>query len=439
VVKTVEEGMLEMSKYKNNIKSNLFTQIMSMVFGFITSILIARQLGPTVKGQVAYLMLIFRLLSEYGHLGINNATMYFQKKSKYSESEVYNTNMSYSLFIILSYSIIILFLRFNNIILQDYTYLQVSFGIAFMFFTVFNTIVRNMYTGNERIVEYNKYEITSKIIYFTSVIILYFAGMIDIYTYLISLVAVLIIKVIFSIKNLGITFKLKFNNILLIEEFKYGSFVYFAALFNYLNYRADQFIIKYFSGSFDLGVYSIAIMLSELVLLIPISISSALTGRLYNIEDKSMTRNIIMQQTIKFNVYICGVIVLGGVIISPIIPIIYGIEYSDAINVSIILFIATIFASLGKLSGPYFLTKGNPKIIMKISLISLLINIMINLILIPIYGIIGAAISSLISYMIYGILFVIIYIRFEGFKFRNMFILNKEDIYMLKKLVKFKN
>ena len=355
MVRNVEEGMLKMSKYKNNIKSSLFTQIISMASGFITSILIARQLGPAVKGQVTYLMLIFRLLSEYGHLGINNATMYFQKKSKYSESEVYSTNMTYSLVIILFYSVVIILLRFNDVILGDHTYLQLALGIAFMIFTLFNTIVSNLYTGNERITELNKYEIVTKIIYFTSIIAMYFTGMIDIYTYLISLVAVLIIKVILSIKNLGISFKLNLNNVLLIEEFKYGSFVYFAALFNYLNYRADQFLIRYFSGDSDLGVYSIAIMLSELVLLIPISISSALTGRLYNIEDKSMSRNIIMQKTIKFNSYICGVIAMGGVIISPIIPIVYGVEYSDAINVSIILFIATIFASIGKLSGPYFL------------------------------------------------------------------------------------
>ena len=76
---------------------------------------------------------------------------------------------------------------------------------------------------------------------------------------------------------------------------------------------------------------------------------------------------------------------------------------------------------------------------MRISFISLLINISINYILIPIYGIIGAAIASLISYIIYGLLFIIIYIKYEGFTFRNMFVLNQEDILMLKKLVKNKN
>ena len=49
--------------YKKNIASNFITQIIGLILGFVTSILIARALGPEGKGYLAYFLLIIGLIN----------------------------------------------------------------------------------------------------------------------------------------------------------------------------------------------------------------------------------------------------------------------------------------------------------------------------------------------------------------------------------------
>jgi O-antigen/teichoic acid export membrane protein len=103
--------------YKKNISLNLLTQIIRIVVAFSISIIVSRVLGTQGKGEIAYILLIFGIIANYGHFGINNATLYFHKKSKYTEEEVYSVNLTYLTIILLVDAIIILCLYKSGIFL----------------------------------------------------------------------------------------------------------------------------------------------------------------------------------------------------------------------------------------------------------------------------------------------------------------------------------
>ncbi len=418
--------------YKKNIASNFIVKIVKIVLGIVTSILVARSLGAEGKGYLAYFLLIIGLISSYGHLGINNATTYFQKRSKYEEQDVFNVNVTYLLILSVVISIIIVLLKFYNIILSEYNWPMTIGGLVVIFSTFVFTCTNLLYIGNERIVEINRYNIVFNFLSFMIICVLYLLNILNIFSVFFLTVSISLIKSIWFTYKLGLKIKYKIDISLLKAEFKYGIIIYFSALFIYLNYRADQYLIKKMLGNSQLGVYSIAVTLAELVFLVPGSITTAITSKLYNIDMEISNRKFITSTTIKYTFYICLILSVIGIFMTPLIPIVYGQDFAKASQVTTILFIGIIFASIGKVSAPYFFTKGKPQVHLLITAVVLLFNICFNLYLIPKLGINGAAIASTVAYIIYGIFYLYYFIFKEKFKFEELLILNKSDFKYIK-------
>jgi len=106
--------------------------------GFITTVLIARALGPTGKGQLAYLMLFLGILSSYSHFGIINATTYFFKKSNFKAEDVFSTNINYILLITATIALTIIPLKLSGHIFLEYDFWLVFFSVFFVFFLCCN-------------------------------------------------------------------------------------------------------------------------------------------------------------------------------------------------------------------------------------------------------------------------------------------------------------
>ena len=248
--------------YKKNIASNFIVKIINILLGIVTSILVVRSLGAEGKGYLAYFLLIIRLISSYGNFGITNATIYFQKRSQYKEQDVFNVNTTYLLILSVIISIIIVLLKFNNIILSEYNWLITIGGLTVILSTFILTCTNSLYIGNERIIEINKYNIVFNFINFISICLLYLFNILNVFSVFFLIVSISLIKSIWFTYKLGLKIKYKIDISLLKAEFRYGIIIYFSALFIYLNYRADQYLIKNMLSNSQLGVYSIAVALA---------------------------------------------------------------------------------------------------------------------------------------------------------------------------------
>ncbi|MEG1142616.1 MAG: polysaccharide biosynthesis C-terminal domain-containing protein, partial [Clostridia bacterium] len=240
---------------------------------------------------------------------------------------------------------------------------------------------------------------------------------------------------IFLRKRLKVNIKFALDRLLIKKEFKFGMIIYLATFFIFMNYKVDQYFIKFMLGISELGVYTAAVALAELLFLIPASVASAILGRLYNISSDDMEeRKRITSSTIKVTFYITFMLMIAGIFCTPLIPIVYGVQYTGAIIPTIILFIGILFASIGKISASYFQSTGQPKIHLLIAFIVFASNIILNLLLIPVMGIIGAALASTISYIFYGVLYIACFIIIEKFKFRDFFFINESDKENIRKI-----
>jgi O-antigen/teichoic acid export membrane protein len=232
----------------------------------------------------------------------------------------------------------------------------------------------------------------------------------------------------------NIRIKPKIIKNLILEEHKYGLIIYFSALFIFLNYRVDQLFIKHYLSMSDLGVYSVGVMIAELIFLIPTSVQLALDSRFYNMTKDSVERIAITKITIRYTFYLCLIIVFIGSALTPLIPIVYGKEFAEASMITVILFWGVVFASIGKVSASYFFSQGRPHVHLVNTLITFLVNISLNIVLIPRFGIRGAAIASSIAYLVYGGSYIIYFIRKESFRLYDFFVLSKDDKILIRKI-----
>lgn len=424
--------------YKKDIASNFIVKIINIIIGFVANVLIARVLGPTGQGYIAYFMVIFVTIASNGDFGINQVAIHFISNPRYKKEEVYQVNATFLSILFLVISTVILIITKYNLFLTDYNSGLIFLGLIYIWGSFIGNLCTHFYIASENIIKLNKYQIIEKLFYLGGILILWMCKVLTINTYIIVFVISLLIRVGLCIRNMNIKYKFRYDKYLLQNEVLYGLQAYFAVLFIYLNYKADQYMIKNMIGVSELGVYSIGVMIAELLFLIPNSVATVLLGRLYNLrEDPSGELARLTSVTIKYSLYIMSILALFGYVLSPLVSVLFGKQYLGAICIIRILIIGIIFASIGKIGSSYYYRKEKLKVYLLITVITLLLNIILNLLLIPTYGINGAAIASTISYTIYGIINVWYFVCVQKFSSKELYKISRDEIdFIRKKIIK---
>ncbi len=413
--------------YKANIASNLSNQILRIALGAITSIIVARALGPTGMGYVAYIILVFTLIGDFGHLGLNNSTMYFMKRGSVPSGHLFSVNLTALSLIFMALAALVLLLRGTGLVLQTYSYSYILGGLVFVISDLFFTNLHSWYVGDERIRESNRKIIIVFLLKSALILALWLTQTLSPLSFFATGILGMLLNALLLGFRVGQSYSPALDFGLLKAEFSYGGVLWLGAIFSFLHFRADQFMIKEMLDVRALGVYSIAVMLAELLFLVPVSVSSALLGKLYNTSEPAAARSI-MARTLKLTLYICGALALIGIPLSLLIPLVYGKAYAGAVSSVMVLLGGAVFASIAKVGMQYFFTLGRPKVHLYTTLITLIVNIALNFLLIPRWGILGAAVASSVSYVGYGLFYLALFIYREKFSYRDLFGLNSEDI-----------
>ncbi|MDD3563569.1 MAG: polysaccharide biosynthesis C-terminal domain-containing protein [Candidatus Cloacimonetes bacterium] len=420
--------------YSKNIGHNFITQILKIIFGVLTGVLVARSLGPSGQGYVAYILLIFNLLGGFGHFGLSSAVMYFQKKSAFDRTEIYSSNVNTLSLISLVLVVLVSLARSWGWLLDSYSTVYIVGGLFLMVSTIFTSHHQAWLVGDEKIIQNNNIGLLVFFIRSLAILIFWLWGWLTPLSYFYIMALTMLLW--FIIIQLALKEKYLFLVSLpvLKAEFKYGAFGWWSALFAYLLLRVDQIMIKQMIGVSELGIYSIAVIIAELMFLLPTAITSALIGRLYNLPEQD-NGSALTARTIRLSFYVCLILSLIGILGSFLIPIVYGAAFARATWVTIILLPGVLFACIPRIASPWFYAQGKPQIHLWITFCSFALNLGANLILIPRMGINGAALATTIAYAVYGVWYVLQLALGEKFGFAALLKPNLQDWQLIRGLL----
>jgi O-antigen/teichoic acid export membrane protein len=174
--------------------------------------------------------------------------------------------------------------------------------------------------------------------------------------------------------------------------------------------RVDKIMIGEISGNKELGVYSVAVLIAEVLYFIPMVINSSVFPSI--VEAKGISEELFYSRLQKlYNL----MAFLGYAVALPItllagwlIPFMFGIVYSQAAPMLIGLVWAGVFINF-MIARSYYLSAMNwTRLHFIIDFLGCVLNVSLNFLLIPRYGAMGAVAASIITYwfVVHGLCFV---------------------------------
>ncbi|MDJ0696538.1 flippase [Mastigocoleus sp. MO_188.B34] len=164
--------------------------------------------------------------------------------------------------------------------------------------------------------------------------------------------------------------------------------------------KIDQIMLGEMVDSSAVGIYSVAVRISEAWYFIPRTITSSASPSIYAAKETDETlyyKRIkkLLRLLLILSIFIAVPITLFS---DNIITILFGYEYIAAAPVLSVHAWASLFVFLRVGTVSWFNAEGLNQFVLRRNLTGAIINIVLNLFLIPIYAELGAAIATLISY-----------------------------------------
>ncbi|HHB8353391.1 TPA: oligosaccharide flippase family protein [Klebsiella pneumoniae] len=360
---------------------------------FVTSF-VAKYIGPSRFGQLALAIAIFQVVQVVAQLGCDN--IIFKRVSQNATSGL---KLIYSSFAIRA--AIYIFIAF---IVLAFFYKDTDF-INFVF--LLSVCIACFFTSMDVFTIYNDATLNSKFNTIANVfgliiglVLRYVIAFFELPIHLLSLPIILTTMVPFVIR---LYFTPKIRNIKLKYKRRYNSYLFatgiplvISTISMTIYSRVNQFSLSYFSGSYELGIYSVALTLGTAWVFIGNALSISFLSKIYSEKDeflaKDKTSGLIASVFTVLLVFPVFFVLFG----KRIIFILYGNDYLAAYNILVILCLSTIVTSLGFISNRYIVKLSGYNYLSKKTILILLFSIPISIAMVYQWGLYGAAYSVLI-------------------------------------------
>jgi PST family polysaccharide transporter len=176
----------------------------------------------------------------------------------------------------------------------------------------------------------------------------------------------------------------------------------FAALGAIMFMRMDQIMLGHMLGPDAVGLYSAAVMISEVWYFIPIAIVASTYPGI--IKAKSQSEELYYQHLHRLFVGLALLSISIAIIVSLlsawIVYALYGATYSGAATVLAIHSWTLMAVSFGLVSGSWIFTERKAILNLYRTALGAVANVILNLLLIPSFGLAGAAVATLASQLL---------------------------------------
>jgi O-antigen/teichoic acid export membrane protein len=194
--------------------------------------------------------------------------------------------------------------------------------------------------------------------------------------------------------------------------------------------RIDQIMIKNMLDDYNLGIYSVAVLISGFFAVIPVSVCTAAAPYVANLKNDSHDRYMraISLLALALVIFAIGISAFIYVTAGPIINLLYGEPYAAASAVLRIHIFSTIPLFLGVAQSLWIVNEKKGRIHLYKTATGAIASVVLNLILIPGYGINAAAYVTIITFTVSGVISNIIWDK-EYFKIQIKIFTNPMEIY----------
>ncbi len=406
-----------------------------------TGIIIARILGPVSIGIWYILLMVPSYAEPFGRLKLDVASVYFLGKRKYKFGQVYFNLIVVSL--LSSAVIVILFFWQKDLILVNLLKNNLSGNnllylmLAYIPFTFININYSYLFLSKEDVRGYNMVSIIPPVISSGLGIFLLMVLKWGVFSLVLAVLIGSIAATLYS--TLRIKRKEKIipclNFDMLKEFLRFGWKLYISGIINHFQVYVSGILVAMYLLPSAVTFYQMGQQKALMLTMIAVALGTFLYPLVAKIGGSRGSE--ITAKACRISFFTLTLLaIIGALFIKPVVVILYGKDFLPQIFPFWILLPGVIFYGATSIISSYFLGKGKPEIILKLSFIPLIFQVSLCVILIPRLGILGAALAATLSYFMTGMFYIFVFSRVSKVKFRDIIIPRKEDIILIISFIK---
>ena len=365
------------------------------LIGFIYTVILARHLGPSTYGVYSAITALSAIVYSLGDLGISSSLINFLPKLPEKYQIIINTSfISQIIICTLAAILFIVFSIFHQSIIPGSLpgHLLLAGVITVNYLLI--GYIQGIFTAKKRFWSYSISQIIDSGIKIIIVFLLLYYSRLDIGTAIMA-------NIISTLLALAITFGREFVKIKPVFDLKiftllfgFAKWIAFSRLFSVLISRIDIVLLNLMVSSYSAGIYSAASRITLLFALLLGSLNAVVNPRFSGFDTPQKALVYIK----KLFFFVCGIALLMLITIilaGPIIKLVFGNSYAEAIPVFQYLTLAMIPFLFSLITTPAIIyTFNRPDFYAKVTALQVILLVIIELIFIPKIGYFAPVIAT---------------------------------------------
>lgn len=406
------------------------TQVFGAGLGIVNGILLARLLGPALKGDYTFVILLPASAIVLVQLGLPSAFGYFAARGQ--TRGIFRTSIV--LAAVLSALSIAAILALLPLLFEampgDITVAHLLIAFVALPFALHVTFTTGIVMGRQAV----RWYVAVNIVYpiaTTALLIAVLGGTgASVAGALVVYLAATAIQAIgFAIgaarvtRAAGLVPAVRYRDL-----FGYGLTSYPASLAGFFSYRVDIYMIAFLvaDSSSAIGYYSLAVGLAEMVFFFPRAVSLMFFPHVAGAPRAESDSQVAMvsRVTLLISTVVALLLIPAAAFLIAVFLPAFGASFPPLL----MLLPAVVMLSGANVIGGYVTGIGRPGIHSWVNVVSFGVNVIANLVLIPPLGIVGAGAASLVSYSLSALLLSAIASRFAHQPMADFWLVRRSDL-----------
>ena len=395
----------------NKILNTFIVKIITAVLSFLIAVVISQYLGAEGKGEQGIIITTIALIILVCNIFGGAALSYLVPRT------------DTSLILLPSYLWIILINTVFYFLMRVLNFTEVKYVLDIAVISAISSVAsvhQNIILAKEKIKQYNFLQFMQTFVIIASLMVFFVVlNKKDINSYLISLYISFILSLILSSVFISDTLKkFRFHKLpsyypVIFKLFKYGFLNQFAYILQVLSFRISYYLLNYYTGKSNVGIYSNGAAIIESIWIISGSITVVQFAKIVNTSDDKYSQDITVKLA-KLG-FTTAFIALIPMLLLPatFYSYVFGKEFGDIRLVMLSLAPGILFFNYHLVISHYFSGTGKYFINAIVTFTGLIINILLSIFLIKYFEIVGAGVAASISYIFCSMLIVYFFTR-EG-------------------------
>lgn len=388
------------SDFVRKVAETFATRILLIGIGLVTSVIVARILGPEGRGLYAVAAAIGAIGVQFGNLGLHASNTYSVAKDRELLPTLVGNSLLVS-FVFGGSGAILAFIIFSLWpSIAPIQGLLLILGLAWIPFGLAYLLLQNLLLGIHEVRAYNKIELIMQVFTVSLIGLVIAFRAVRVETVFAAGLITLIVSFAWALWGLQ-THNRRFlipSITLFKDNIRYGLKAYLAAFFAFLVLRIDLLMVKYMLGAEQTGYYSIAVTMADMVYMLPVVIGTILFPKLSAMPNSQKKWKFTKKVTAGLGLVIAILAGVAALLAEPVVRLLYGQAFVPSVPAFVWLMPGIVLLSINVVYMNYFASIGMPLITVYSPGTAAILNITLNLKLIPQLGIVGASISSTLSY-----------------------------------------